>query len=292
MSFILLVFTSCNSASKAVSCKHKPIKHKKYRVKKNKRSKRAYAYGGGGTSSSASKSKSSSPISKPKQSPAPVQTAKLPVKEEQPIASKQEQPIPQKVDEPKPAPEPQPVEERQSEQPKEPEPKLPEPKEEEPEEEILTIAESKVGGLPIPKKSLEEKIEELKSDEEFSFDEQIQFIDLSDLFADRSQAIIQINELARLLRKNPDVEVTIIGNTATESPNGEAIYGDGVAARSQSAELNGKDVTIYDVMLARANRVKQLLGSKGVNGRQMKVKPGSHRQYEKDRVVTFILKRK
>jgi len=163
-----------------------------------------------------------------------------------------------------------------------------------PEEEVVSIPDSKFGGeLPKEEKKIEFQGQEIDlGEEDFMYEEQVLFVDSTDLFSDPQQAREQLKELSRLLKKNGDVQVMIIGNTATTSPREGVIYGDSKEALAQEVSLNTTDATIEDSMLARAKRVYTLLVDSGVDPSQLDYKTGSHREYRRERVVSFIISTK
>lgn len=163
------------------------------------------------------------------------------------------------------------------------------------EEEQLTIAETKIGAPPEVnvEKKVEFKGEEIEITEDgYQYDEQILFVNSTDLFSNPKEARDQLKDLSRLLKKEKDLKVTIIGNTATSSPQKGVIYGDSKAALDQEVTLNTKDASIRDSMNARAKRVYKLLVDGGVNPNQLDYTTGTHGRTRKERVVSFRIKTK
>ncbi len=126
--------------------------------------------------------------------------------------------------------------------------------------------------------------------EDYSFDEQIAFIENTDSFLDREGANDAVKDLTKLLRKNKNIKVTIVGNTATEFPQSDVLYGNSEQALNQEGTLNMETVRTKDVMIARAKKIYDLLVRKGVNQSQLQFTHGSHYSTKEKRVVTFILK--
>ena len=157
-----------------------------------------------------------------------------------------------------------------------------------------SIPDLKTAGPPIDEEVIQFRGEDvvLSETKDFQFDENIEFIDLSDLFVNRETAFKSLEDLSRLLKRNPDVEVTIVGNTATSIPqSGGELYGDSPEVLRQEAILNADTVQIRDVMIARAKRVYELLIDEGVRPNQIEYTTGSHRKWEAERVVSFILRK-
>ncbi|MBX2846174.1 MAG: hypothetical protein KTR13_08160 [Saprospiraceae bacterium] len=255
---LLSMTTSCSvfqkKGSKQVACP-KPKKNvsKKFSTKRKKSKRPTYSYGG-------------SSASTPREEP--VQVASVP-------------PPPP----PTPEPEPEPVVE---------EPVMVEVAVEDPpvqEAEPPSIADSK--NTSFPDEPTETVIEfrgqeiDLKQ-EDFKYNESIEFIDNTDYFVSREEAVDQLKDLSRLLRKNTDINVTIIGNAASSYPIEGYAYGASDPVINQEAELNGKTVTIKDTMLARAGRIFDLLVERGVDPTQLKIETGTYSSNKKDRVVTFV----
>lgn len=156
------------------------------------------------------------------------------------------------------------------------------------------VPDLKIGGPPIQKKTIEFRGQDIVISEEnsFEFEENIEFIDQSDLFADRSTALKSVEDLSELLQNDASISVTIVGNTATTTPKENYLYGDSAEVLRQMAVLNADTVQIRDVMVARAKRVYKLLIDDGVSPDQIEYTTGSHRQRAHQRVVSFILQRK
>lgn len=267
---VLLVFScilvACSvspfSKRSAASCpKKKSRKVKTYRVKKNKKSSRSYAYSGSGGGRTSSKSTSQKTVEKPK--PAP------PVKKEEPKEAV--------VQAPKPNPK------------KESAPKVVEPREEPP---VPSIADAKDTARE-PQNEIRLKGKKVDLDKkEFKFDENIEFKDRTDSVVNKAKVQSQMRELIKLLKENKNIKVTIIGNAASTVPIGGVVYGDSEDALNQVAVLGKDTVQIRDVMTARAKVIYNLLKNKGVSSSQMEYETGSYRKWEKQRVVSFILRRK
>lgn len=253
--FSFLIITASaflfSCASNGVKCAGKTAKykHKKYNVKKPKRSKRSAAY-----ASSSSSSGSNKQAEAPSPSPTP--------KEEQPI--------------------------QQAEQK---EPTTTDGREESANQNIPDL---KTSGPPVEDDVIEFRGQDivLTEEEGFQFEENIEFIDLSDLFSDRSDALSSLKDLSQLLKEDASIQVTIVGNTATTRPKGDVLYGSEPEVLRQNAILNADSVQLREVMVARAKRVYNLLIDEGVPANQLEYTTGSHRQWAHQRVVSFILRRK
>jgi len=163
------------------------------------------------------------------------------------------------------------------------------------EEEHLTIAETKIGAPPEPtvEKKVEFKGEEIEITEDgYQYSEEILFVNSTDLFSNPKEARNQLKDISKLLKNNKDLTVTIIGNTATSTPQNGVIYGSSNRALNQEVTLNTKDATIRESMIARAKRVFRLLVDSGVDENQLDVTTGTHGKTRKERVVTFKIKAK
>lgn len=165
------------------------------------------------------------------------------------------------------------------------------------EEEMLSIAETKIGAPPEPEPKIEKKVEfkgeEIEITEDgYQYNEEILFVNSTDLFSNPKEARNQLKDLAKLLKNNPDLEVMIIGNTATSTPQSGVIYGSSRQALAQEVTLNTKDATIKDSMIARAKRVHRLLVDSGVDPTQLDFTTGTHGRTRSERVVTFRIKTK
>ncbi len=157
-----------------------------------------------------------------------------------------------------------------------------------------SIPDTKLGGPPKEEKVVEFKGDAINISEEktYTFEESIEFINVSDLFVNREAALNSLKDLSKLLKQDKDIHVTIIGNTASTIPQEGSIYGASPEVYAQIGELNGRPAFFGEIMLARARRVYDLLASSGVSKKQMRIKKGSHRKYAKDRTVTFELSTK
>gem|GEM_PF-5675808 len=158
----------------------------------------------------------------------------------------------------------------------------------------LSIAESKSTSFEEPKdKVIEFKGQKIDLDkDDFSYNEKIRFVSKTDVFEDQAKARDQLKDLASLLKKNPDVKVTIIGNAADPSKRSEITYGKSAAALNQITDLNRKEMTIGDAMKAKAKRVFDLLRDRGVPASQMQITSGTFYDSIDGRVVSFVLKGK
>lgn len=125
------------------------------------------------------------------------------------------------------------------------------------------------------------------TDEEFVFEKNIRFDPATDKLSEKE--IAQLREIADLLKRYSDIKMTIVGNTATTFPSSTQTYGDSKEALDAKARLNGKWVTKKELMLARAKSVYNVLVDFGVDKNQLEYTHGSHRQYDYQRVVTFIV---
>lgn len=126
----------------------------------------------------------------------------------------------------------------------------------------------------------------------YQFDEEILFVNQTDFFSNPKKAWEQLEDLSKLLIKEKDLHVTIIGNTASDEPTDGVIYGNSEAALGQISRLNLQGATIRDAMNARAKRVFKLLVDNGVNPSQLDYTIGTHRRTKKERVVSFRIKTK
>ncbi len=169
-------------------------------------------------------------------------------------------------------------------------PKQPQPKST--ESGMQSIPDLKTGGPPA-EETVELNGQEIVVDEKegYSYDESIEYINNSDLFVNREQAMQSLSSLANLLKSNPDITLTIVGNTATSIPNGNVLYGSDERVYAQIGAINGKEATLGEVMLLRANRIYDLMLDLGVPSEQLESKKGSHRMWRRERTVTFVLKR-
>lgn len=254
ISFLFFAFVSCANHGVRCAGKTPKYKHKTYRVKKVKRTNRAVAYRSSGSSSSSSPSSTQGTSAGSSSNSLPDTT--------QTVAKADTTTV---------------IETKQTTS-----------------ASNQTIPDLKTSGPPIEDEVIEFRGQDIVISEEngFAFDENIEFIDLSDLFSDRNAALASLEDLSDLLQQDPSLQVTVIGNTATESPNGEKLYGDQPAVLRQEAILNADTVQIRDVMIARAKRVYNLLIQEGVSPNQLEYTTGSHRQWAEKRVVSFILRRK
>lgn len=265
---LILIACSISPFSKrsAASCpKKKSRKVRTYRLKKTKKSNRNYAYSGGSKSSSSSSNKKAAKIT-PK--PAKKQREQVQVSVKENIDKKTTENVKQKQTKKE--------EEQKIEKPLSAEKQMP------------TIADMKVGKNEVRLKG--KKIDLDKK--AFRFDENIEFKDRSDSVVNQSKVQSQMRELIKFLKDNKDVKVTIIGNAASTTPIGGVIYGDSDEALNQEAILGKDTVQIREVMTARARVIYKLLQTKGIPSSQMDYKTGSYRKWKKQRVVSFILRKK
>lgn len=190
------------------------------------------------------------------------------------------------VEKPKSAPKPveqvkqEPIAQEKTQQQKKEEPPIP------------SIADAK-DTAPEPEPEIRIKGKKVDLDKkEFKFEENIEFKDRTDSVVNVAKVQSQMRELIKILKDNKNIKVTIIGNAASTVPIGGVLYGDSDDALSQVAILGKDTVQIRDVMTARAKVVYNLLQQKGVPTSQMEYDIGSYRKWEKQRVVSFILKKK
>jgi len=273
---IAIAFSSCsvfkgNSSNKQVRCP-KPKKNvsKKFSTKRKARNRTA-SYGGGGGGSSARKA----PVKKEE----PIQTVSTPEPEPEPVIEEVKAP--------------EPIEE--AAEPEEPSYEIIEIEDAPVEEErVPTIAESKDTSFEDePSAVVEFRGQEIDLEEEdFKYDEPIEFIDATDYFFSRENAVDQLKDLSKLLKENKNIEIVVIGNTATTYPEERTKYGKSNQVLDQKGILNTEDVTIREVMLARAQRVHDLLVARGVSSRQLSIETGEHFPNKRQRVVTFLIRTK
>ncbi len=88
---------------------------------------------------------------------------------------------------------------------------------------------------------------------------EIKFRESSDKYLNESDVAVKLTSLAKILKDNPGLRITVSGNIYSPS-NPQLIKGNSDAALAQNQfYLNGKTTTAAELMLARARRVQQTL---------------------------------
>jgi len=132
--------------------------------------------------------------------------------------------------------------------------------------------------------------------ETYSFNELIPFVINQDELLNPNEAYEKIKDLSELLQENPQVKVTIIANTATDEPHPAHRYGGDEETLTYMYEKPKDSLTVEedlytlkDLMVARANRIEELLIEHGVTAEQLTYQLGTHNMWKYQRYVTFIL---
>lgn len=131
--------------------------------------------------------------------------------------------------------------------------------------------------------------------EGYSFNEIIPFVINKDQLLNPDDAFQKITDLSKLLKENPQVQVTIIANTATDEPHPSHTYGDDFDTLTQweqetdNLTLDGNVFTLKNLMVARGKRIEELLVENEVNPGQLSYQYGRHNMWKYQRYVTFVL---
>jgi len=134
--------------------------------------------------------------------------------------------------------------------------------------------------------------ETISIEDGYSFNELIPFVINRDDLLNSEEAYAKIQDLAILLKNYPQVNVTIIANTATDEPHPSHRYGSDEETLSSMWEKDSDTsnrLSLPELMIARGKKIKELLIEEGVNPDQLSYKQGAHHMWKYQRYVTFVL---
>ena len=135
--------------------------------------------------------------------------------------------------------------------------------------------------------------EKIDISEGYSFNELIHFIINQDELLEPKEAVKQIKDLSDLLKKHPQIQVTITANTATDEPHPSHKYGADEETLTTMWETKADSTdhftNLKQLMIARAKRIEELLIQNGVNPNQLTYELGTHNMWKYQRYVTFDL---
>ena len=147
----------------------------------------------------------------------------------------------------------------------------------------LDIDVPSIGDLDVPKPPVP-KFRGRNIKATVKFEEQVGFSSNSDEFKKSGHSDKTLNDLVKTLKEYPQLTVLILGNSSSNSkPDGRTL--------NSSSTLNGRDVTLRDLQLARARAIEKFLIGRGINWRRVNVGNGEIRfEGESGRTTSFILK--
>ena len=135
--------------------------------------------------------------------------------------------------------------------------------------------------------------EKVNVSEGYSFNELIHFVINQDELLEPEEAFEQLKDLSDLLKKHPQIQVTITANTATDEPHPSHKYGgdDETLTSMWETKTDSTDqfTSLKQLMIARAQRIQELLVQNGVNPNQLTYELGTHNMWKYQRYVTFNL---
>ena len=135
--------------------------------------------------------------------------------------------------------------------------------------------------------------EKINVSEGYSFNELIHFVINQDELLEPEEAFEQLKDLSDLLKKHPQIQVTITANTATDEPHPSHKYGgdDETLTSMWETKTDSTDqfTSLKQLMIARAQRIEELLVQNGVNPNQLTYELGTHNMWKYQRYVTFNL---
>jgi len=177
------------------------------------------------------------------------------------------------------------------------------------EEKKPPILEFKERDLKIEEDAVTFRGERYEDDADIEFDETIDFEANSNILTSEIRSSKKLEDLIVLMQAKDDYEITITGNAGGDHKEDipyieqdtvfgttKILYGNSAEVHNQSIPIadreNGgfKYVTVGDVMLMRADRVRDILIAAGISGARIKTQKGTYHSQPK-RFVSFTIEK-